>query len=90
MEEDGIQLKLLRRIHAYFSLTRMQVKAAGQETTSFEVQSVVRLGDNMSPILFIYAIDCIPDHALRRSLVVQVDLTYADDTALLSDSAKTV
>ncbi len=95
MAEDGIPPKLLRLIKAYCSSTRTRVRAAGQETTSFEVQSGVRPGDNMSPTLFNYAIDFVLVRALRSSQGVQVggslyltDLTYADDTALLGDSAE--
>ncbi len=85
MEEDGIPPKLLRLIKAYYSSTRTRVRAAGQETTSFEVQSGVRQGDNMSPALFNYAIDFVLERALLSSQGVQVggnlyltDLTCAD------------
>ncbi len=71
--------------------------ATGQETTSFEAQSGVRQGDNMSPTLFNYAIDFVLENALRGLQGVQVgeylyltDLTYANDIALLGDSAEAV
>ncbi len=51
----------------------------------------------MSPTLFNYAIDFVLERALRDSQGVQVgenlyltDLTYADDIALLGDSAEAV
>ncbi len=70
MEEDGTPSKLLRLTH--YSLTLVLVRAAGQETTVFEVQSGVRQGDNMSPTLFNYAIDFVPERALRSSYGVVV------------------
>ncbi len=42
MEEDVTPPKLLRLIEAYFSSTLTRVRAAGQETTAFDVQSGVR------------------------------------------------
>ncbi len=73
------------------------MRAAGQETTAFEVQSGVRQGDTMSPTLFNYAIDFVLEHALRSSHDVLlgenvnlIDLTYADDIALLGDSTKAI
>ncbi len=68
MDEDGVPSKLLRLIKSYYSSTRV----AGQETTSFEVQSGVRQGDNMSPTPFKYAIDFVLERALRGSQGVQV------------------
>ncbi len=64
---------------------------------SFEVQSGVRQGDNMSPTLSNYAIDFVLERGFRSSQGVQVgeilyltDLTYADDIALLGDSPAAV
>ncbi len=97
MEVDGILPKLLRLIKAYYSATRTRVRAAGQETTSFEEQSGVRQGNKMSPTLFNYAIDFVLERTLLGSQGIQVgenlyltDLTYVDDIALLGDSAEAV
>ncbi len=51
---------------------RKRVRVAGQETTSFEMQSGVRQGDSMSPTLFNYAIDFVLKRALRSLQGVQV------------------
>ncbi len=89
--------KLLRLIKTYYSSTVTRVRAAGQETTAFEVQSGVRQGDTMSPTLFNYVIDFVLECALRSSHGVLLgenvnltDLTYADDIALLGDSTEAI
>ncbi len=64
MEKDGIPLKLLRLIKAYYASTRTRVPAADQETTSFEVQSNVLQVDNIYPTLFNYANDFVLERDL--------------------------
>ncbi len=65
MAADGIPPKLLRLIKAYYSSTKMKVRASGSDSVPFEIRSGVRQGCAVSPTLFNYIIDWILGQALQ-------------------------
>ncbi len=93
MAAGGIHPKLLRLIKAYYSSTKMKVRASGSDSLPFEIHSGVRQGCALSPTLFNYIIDWILRQALQDYPGVPVgatvhvsDLAYADDIVILSSS----
>ncbi len=93
MVADGMPLKLLRLIKAYYSSTKMKFRASGSDSMPFEIHSGVRQGYALSPTLFNYIIDWILGKALQNYPGVQVganvqvsDLAYAEDIVILSSS----
>ncbi len=93
MVVDGMPPKLLSLIKAYYSSTKMKVRASGSDSMPLKIRSGVRQGCALSPTLFNYIIDWILRQALQDYLGVQVganvhvsDLAYADDIVLLSSS----
>ncbi len=57
MAADGIPPKLLRLIKAYYSSTKIKVRASGSDPMLFEIHSGVRQECTLSPTLFNYIID---------------------------------
>ncbi len=51
MAADGMPLKLLRLIKAYYSSTKMKVSASGSDSMPFEIRSGVRQGCALAPTL---------------------------------------
>ncbi len=93
MAADGMPPKLLRLIKAYYSSTKMKVRASGSDSMPFEIHSGVQQGCALSPTLFNYIIDWILRQALQDYPGIQVganvrvsDLAYADDILILSSS----
>ncbi len=91
MAADGMLPKLLRLIKAYYSSTKIKVRASGSDSMPFEIRSGVRQGCALSPTLFNYILDWILGKALQNYPGVQVranvhvsDLAYADDIVILS------
>ncbi len=64
MAADGMPPKLLTLIKAYYSSTKMKVRASGSDSMPFEIRSGVRQGCALSPTLFNYIIDWILGKAL--------------------------
>ncbi len=85
--------KLLMLIKAYWSLTKMKVRASGSDSMPLEIRSGFRKGCALSPTLFNYIIDWILGQSLQDYSGVQVganvhvsDLAYAGDITILSRS----
>ncbi len=85
--------KLLSLIKAYYSSTKMKVRASGSDSMPFETRSGVRQGCALSHTLFNNIIDWILGQALQDYPGVQVganvhvsDLAYADYIVILSSS----
>ncbi len=72
MAADGMPPKLLRLIKAYYSSTKMKVRATGTDSMPFEIRSGVRHGCAVTPTLFINITDCIVGQALQDYPGVQV------------------
>ncbi len=72
MAADGISPKRLRLMKAYYSSTKMKVRASGSDSMPFEIRSGVRQGCTLSPTLFNYIIDWILGQALQDYPGVQV------------------
>jgi hypothetical protein len=93
LKEDGMPEKLVGLIKSYYSNTRARVRAYGEESPEFPLNSGVRQGCPLSPVLFNYAIDWTMNHALADYPGVQLgpdtwiaDLEFADDIVILADT----
>ncbi|KAK2705924.1 hypothetical protein QYM36_016068 [Artemia franciscana] len=95
MVEDGMPVEFLELLKAYYEHCRSIVRVLGKETEPFSVESGVKQGCILSPVLFNYCIDWILERALLSfdgvvmGLVINLsDLDYADDIgALVVDPA---
>ena len=93
LKADGMPQKLVNLIKSYYSNTRARIRIYGEESSEFSLNSGVRQGCPLSPVLFNYAIDWIMHHSLIDYLGVQLspdvfvaDLEFADDIVILGDS----
>ncbi len=71
MAADGIPPKLLRVIKAYYSSTKMKVRASGSDSMPFKIRFGVRQGCALSPTLFNNIIDWVLRQALQEYPGVQ-------------------
>ncbi len=93
MADNGCGRNALRLIKAYYSSTKITVRASASDSMSFEIRSGVRQGCALSPDFFNYIIDCILGQALQNYPGVQVgasvhmsNLAYADDIVIRSSN----
>nr|VZI22450.1 unnamed protein product [Spirometra erinaceieuropaei] len=93
MALDGVPAKIIAMIKAYYRSTTARVLFRNNISQPFGIQSGVRQGCILSPILFNYAIGWILGRALRESYGIEfapgdrlTNLDYADDIALLASS----
>jgi hypothetical protein len=93
LEADGVPDKLLALIKAYYSSTKARIRVYGEETIAFGLDSGVRQGCPLSPMLFNFVIDWVMEHSLRGYRGVQLspatwitDLDYADDVVILGSN----
>ncbi|MDY6929965.1 MAG: reverse transcriptase family protein [Pseudomonadota bacterium] len=91
MELDGVPVKIINLLKAYYNQTRANVQVYGEVTETFPVRTGVRQGCVLSPILFNFTIDWILRNALSHAHGVELapgkaltDLDYADDVALFT------
>ena len=95
MLEDGMPVEFIELLKAYYKHCKSTVRVLGEETEPFNVESGVKQGCILSPVLFNYCIDWILESALSSfdgvvmGLGINVsDLDYADDiNALAADPA---
>ena len=87
---DGMPEKLVNLIKSYYALTRGCVRAYGVQSSTFPINTGVRQGCPLSPVLFNFAIDWAMKQALADYRGVQLsptvfiaDLEYADDIVIL-------
>ncbi|KAK2709579.1 hypothetical protein QYM36_013299 [Artemia franciscana] len=92
LENDGMPLKFVELMKAYYDASVSRVIIYGEETEEFLVEFGVKQGFVLSPTLFNYCIDWVLENALSAYPGAQVgqnlslnDLDYADDVGLLSD-----
>ena len=97
MRADNMTEKLLRLVKGDYQSTRARVRAYSEETETFKMRIGVRHGCALSPILFNYAIDYIPNGALRDYAEVKVgrnvrvsDRVYANDIVLVGSNCEDV
>ncbi|KAK2718151.1 hypothetical protein QYM36_005457 [Artemia franciscana] len=69
MVEDGMLVELVELLKAYYEHCRSIVRALGEETEPFSVESGVKQGCILSPVLFNYCIDIILERALKFRLI---------------------
>ena len=89
---DGVPSKIVNLLRSYYTQTKARVRVYGEESDEFSVDTGVRQGCPLSPVLFNFVIDWIMSHALEDYAGVQVDATtwisdleYADDVVVLGD-----
>ena len=95
MVEDGMPVEFVELLKAYYEHRRSIVRVLGEETEPFRVESGVKQGCILSPVLINYCIDRILERALSSFDVIVMglginvsDLDYADDIdALAADPA---
>ena len=92
LENDGMPLKFVELMKAYYDASVSRVRVYGEETEEFLVEFGVKQGCILSPTLFNYCVDWVLENALSSYPGVQIgqnlsltDLDYADDVGLLSD-----
>nr|VZI05369.1 unnamed protein product [Spirometra erinaceieuropaei] len=93
MVPDGVPVKIIAMIKAYYRTTTARVLVRNNLSQPFGIRSGVRQGCILSPILFNYAIDWILGRAVQEGDGVEftpghrlTDLDYADNIALLASS----
>ncbi len=72
---DGMPPYLMTLIKAYYSSTKMKVRANGSDSMPFEIRSGVRQGCAPSPTLFNYIIDWILGQVLQDYTGFRLELT---------------
>ena len=92
LENDGMPLKFVELMKAYYDASVSRVRVYGEETEEFLLEFGVKQGCVLSPTLFNYWIDCVLENAQSSYPGAQIgqnlsltDLDYADDVGLLSD-----
>ena len=95
MERFGIPQKIVRLVQAMYDGYTCQVEHRGKLSQPFAVNSGVRQGCLLSPILFIIALDSMLREATNRKRGIQwglnsrlEELDYADDLCLLAESLR--
>jgi hypothetical protein len=89
--EFGLPMKLVMLIKIYLNETYTKIHIGKQLSPSFSIQNGLKQGDNLSPLLFSFALD----YAIRKVQENQEELklndthqllAYADDVNLLTDN----
>ena len=81
----NITTKLVRAIRSMYATTTSKVRAQGIESNWFEIQSGVRQGDVLSPLLFIIFMGkCLRD--IGPGTYGEETIMYADDVTVIADS----
>jgi hypothetical protein len=93
LESIGIPGKLTRLMRALYDGSLSMVRSGKETSEAFEVETGVKQGALLSPVIFITVLDCILRIALDDLPGVKVatgfkitDLDFADDIALLAGS----
>ena len=100
---SSVNGKFLRIVHNLYAGIKSSVSVQGGDSPFFACDCGVRQGENLSPVLFSIYLNDLESYLLHENLVgVTIDindndimiymklftLLYADDTALMADSAK--
>jgi hypothetical protein len=97
MKSLNIPNKLIRLTKAVYENVGAMVRLNGQKSESFKMESGVKQGDSLSPLLFIIYLDHVHKKVKKKSRPMCVgynrlrpeyiqDLIYADDIAVISNS----
>ena len=87
----GIPEKLIRAIYNTYQNIRSRVKTNQENEDWFEIQSGVRQGSVLSPLLFILFLDkCMRERGGDEVEDMIIDLMYADDHAMVAPDVETL
>ena len=93
LADHGIKGKMWRMLRSIYSNVKSTVFCGGKDSEPFDIELGVRQGDVISPLLFSIffngLIKELKDQGVGITLIDRIlsGLFYADDTALLADSA---
>ena len=90
LERQGIPRDFVNSIKMFYTNNFHNLKLDGDSSPAFEVRSGVRQGCPMSPVLFALALDPFLDHLCRQLPVGDSVRAYADDMAIVTNSAYTI
>ena len=92
LENEGMPLKFVELMKAYYDVSVSRVRVYGEETEEFLVELGVKQGCVLYPTLFNYCVDWVLENALSSYPEVLIeqnlaltDLNYGDDVGLLSN-----
>ena len=100
---SSVNGKFLRIVHKMYAGIKSSVSVQGEDSPFFACDCGVRRGENVSPVLFSIYLNDLESYLLHENLAVVTinindndimiymklfTLLYADDTALMADSAK--
>ena len=93
MEKLGVPAKITRMIRACVQYSKCMVKFHGQLSKAFMINTGLKQGDELSPMLFNIALEEVVRKALNTGIGVKLQesktiklIAYADDIVLLSES----
>jgi hypothetical protein len=91
--EAGIPRKIVEMVRLLYSRSNSSVRVYKTESESFPVETGVKQGAILSPVLFNFVVDAILRKSMTHNLGVRLsesetitDLDYADDIAMLAES----
>ncbi|KAF0708802.1 craniofacial development protein 2-like, partial [Aphis craccivora] len=93
MEKLGVPAKITKMIRAYVQNSKCMVKFNGQPSKAFMINTGLKQGDALSPMLFNIALEKVVRNALNTGIEVKLQesktiklIAYANDIVLLSES----
>lgn len=86
MQEIGVPKKLIRMTKECTNNSRNKVRVMGEESESFGVESGVKQGDGLSPLLFNITLEKVIKDLWKDNRLPAKLLAYADDIALFGNN----